>query len=110
MRATLLALTLSDSEDLEDDDEDQVANLIAFSSSHNSNEVVSDKEEEKDKQEEVYENDSNGGSHSSISNFEFDEEIALMAKKFKQFMRFEKKGFGSKGKFIKKKTRMKKLL
>ncbi|KAK4853336.1 hypothetical protein QYF36_007474 [Acer negundo] len=33
-----------------------------------------------------------------------DEEIALMVKKFKQFMRFEKKIFGSKGKFVKKKT------
>ena len=32
-----------------------------------------------------------------------------MAKKFKQFMRFEKKGFGSKGKFVKKKTPFKKV-
>ena len=32
-----------------------------------------------------------------------DEEIVLIAKKFKQFIRFEKKGFGSKGKFVKKK-------
>ena len=32
-----------------------------------------------------------------------------MAKKFKQFMRFEKKGFGSKGKFVKKKVHFKKV-
>ncbi|KAK4836013.1 hypothetical protein QYF36_017457 [Acer negundo] len=38
-----------------------------------------------------------------------DEEIALMAKKFKQFVRFEKKGFGFKGKFKKKKTHFKKV-
>ncbi|KAI9154015.1 hypothetical protein LWI28_019912 [Acer negundo] len=38
-----------------------------------------------------------------------DEEIALIAKKFKQFMRFENKGLGSKGKFVKKKTLFKKV-
>ncbi|KAK1560487.1 hypothetical protein Q3G72_027158 [Acer saccharum] len=38
-----------------------------------------------------------------------DEEIALMTKKFKQFMRFDKKGFGSKGNFVKKKTHFKKV-
>ena len=72
-----MAVTWSDSDDLEDedkssdDDEDQVANFIAFSTSYKCNEVMSDKEEEEDKQEEVDENDSNGGSNSSISNFEF---------------------------------------
>ena len=38
-----------------------------------------------------------------------DEEIALMTRKFKQFMKFEKKGFGSKGKFVKKKAHFKKV-
>ena len=63
-----MAVTWSDSDDLKeedkslDDDEDQVANFIAFTSSHNSNEVMSDKEEEDDKHEE---SDSNGGSNSS---------------------------------------------
>jgi hypothetical protein len=67
-RGKAMAVTWSDSDDLEeedkssDDDEDQVANFIAFSSSHNSNEVMSDKEEEEDKQEE---SDSNGESNSS---------------------------------------------
>ena len=85
-RGKAMAVTWSDSDDLEeedkssDDDEDQVANFIAFSSSHNSNEVVSDKEEEEDKQEE---SDSNGESNSSSSNFEFDEEMD-----YDDFMRF----------------------
>ena len=53
-----------------------IANFIAFASSHNSNEVMSDKEE-------VDENDSNGESNSSMSNFEFDEEMD-----YDDFMRF----------------------
>ena len=85
-RGKAMAVTWSDNDDLEEedmslnDDEDQVANFIAFSSSHNSNEVMSDKEEEEDKQEE---SDSNCGSHSSMSNFEFDEEMD-----YDDFMRF----------------------
>ena len=84
-----MVVTWSDSDDLEeedrssDDDEEQVANFNAFSSFHNSNEVMSDKEEEEDKQEGVEVSDSNGKSNSSKSNFYFGEEMD-----YYDFMRF----------------------